>query len=311
MRNQLGGDWECPGCNAIYKDSLTTCKTCSGQKPAGVNQHDIGLPQSAVAVAPDTAERTVDLFSSSKSNWGRFVSTFLRKDEGASMRLVNTKILEAVDNRWANLPSKIAGELVSCTDLCGNVIYPCGLSLTPDETHLLVCDPGNDDPRVMVANASNGELLRNLQCSWSILKGPTQVIVVPQTGQVLVLDIDYHHVVVFAGVDDYTMVRRLGEGSGQGPRQLKFPNSLAMLDGDVADAAAPNGPVVVVADTGNNRLALWRVRDGTVVRHIGSVGDLSGQFRQPTAVTVVPAQSTGPVSPGWWWPMRVILACKC
>jgi hypothetical protein len=89
------------------------------------------------------------------------------------------------------------------------------------------------------------------------------------------------------------VVRTLGEGQGSGPRQLQYPWGLAVLDGDVADAAAPDGPVAVFADTSNHRLALWRVRDGTVVRHVGSEGDASGQFNYPTAVTVVPARSTG------------------
>ena len=61
----------------------------------------------------------------------------------------------------------------------------------------------------------------------------------------------------------------------------------------MADAAAPDGPVAVVVDTSNHRLALWRVRDGTVVRHVGSEGAAPGQFSYPIAVTVVPARSTG------------------
>jgi hypothetical protein len=66
-------------------------------------------------------------------------------------------------------------------------------------------------------------------------------------------------------VDDDTVVRTLGDGRGQGPRQLRSPWGLAVLDGDVADAAAPDGPVAVVADTWNHRLALWRLHDGTVL----------------------------------------------
>ncbi len=165
------------------------------------------------------------------------------------------------------------------------------LSLTPDETHLLVCD--RDNQRIVVADVRDGRSLRSLQGPAGTLEAPTQAVVVPQTGQVLVADHNRCHVVVFAGVDDDTVVRRLGDGRGQGPRQLQNPWGLAVLDGDVADAAAPDGPVAVVADTGNHRLALWRVRDGTVVRHVGSQGAAAGQFNYPTAVTVVPARSTG------------------
>jgi DNA-binding beta-propeller fold protein YncE len=166
-----------------------------------------------------------------------------------------------------------------------------GLSFTPDDTHLLVCDTGNH--RVVVANAQDGWSLRELRGPAGTLSCLEQAIVVAQTGQVLALDSDRHLVVVFAGVDDHTVMHTLGDGRGQGPRQLFLPHGLAVLDGDVADAAAPDGPVAVVADTFNDRLVLFRVRDGTLVRHVGSLGDAAGQFARPSAVTVVPARATG------------------
>ena len=132
-----------------------------------------------------------------------------------------------------------------------------GLSMTPDETRLLVCD--RDNRRVVVVDARDGRSLRSLQGPAGTLDFPIQAVVVPQTGQVLVTDITRHLLVVFAGVDDDAVVRTLGDGLGQGPRQLNSPYGLAVLDGDVGDAAAPDDPVAVVADTGNHRLALWRV----------------------------------------------------
>ncbi len=166
-----------------------------------------------------------------------------------------------------------------------------GLSLSSDETRLLACDEGNS--RVVVVDARDGRSLRSLQGPAGTLVTPMQAIVVPQTGQVLVVDIIRCVVVVFAGVDDDTVVRTLGDGEGSSPRQLNEPCGLALLDGDVVDAAAPDGPVAVVADTCNHRLALWRVRDGTVVQHVGSKGDAPGQFSFPSAVSVVPAHATG------------------
>jgi hypothetical protein len=167
------------------------------------------------------------------------------------------------------------------------------LSLTPDETHLLVCDAHNH--RVVVVDARDGRSLRSLQGldPEGTLAAPWQAVVVPQTGQVLVVDSRRCLVVVFAGVDDDTVVRTLGDGLGSSSRQFCFPCGLVVLDGDVADAAAPDGPVAVVADTCNHRLAMWRVRDGTVVRHVGSKGDAPGQFSHPQAVTVLPARATG------------------
>jgi hypothetical protein len=46
------------------------------------------------------------------------------------------------------------------------------------------------------------------------------------------------------------------------------------------------GAVGVVADYCNHRLALWRLRDGSVWKHIGSEGQKPGQFTGPDAVAV-------------------------
>jgi hypothetical protein len=47
--------------------------------------------------------------------------------------------------------------------------------------------------------------------------------------------------------------------------------------------------VLVVADCNNHRLALWRLCDGTVWRHLGSHGTEPGQFSNPLAVAVTSA----------------------
>jgi hypothetical protein len=47
--------------------------------------------------------------------------------------------------------------------------------------------------------------------------------------------------------------------------------------------------MVVVADQMNNRLALWRLGDGTVWKHLGSQGTEPGQFIYPRAVAVTGA----------------------
>ncbi len=164
-----------------------------------------------------------------------------------------------------------------------------GLSLTSDEMHLLVCDAGNHC--VVVADARDGRSLRELRGPVGTLAGPMQAIVVPQSGQVLVVDRGRGLVVVFVGLDDDTVVRTLGDGQGHGPRQLKDPRGLAILDGDAA--AADAGPVAVVVDTNNTRLSLFRVCDGTLMQHLGSKGMEPGQFLWPSAVAVVPARATG------------------
>jgi hypothetical protein len=117
---------------------------------------------------------------------------------------------------------------------------------------------------------------------------PAGVAVVARTGQVLV-DFGRGLVVVFAGVDDDTVVRTLGDGPGHGPRQLDRPVGVAVLDeGDAADR-----PVAVVADMNNHRLSLFRVDDDTLLRHVGSQGAAPGQFNHPQSVSVVSSQLTG------------------
>jgi hypothetical protein len=118
---------------------------------------------------------------------------------------------------------------------------------------------------------------------------PYGVAMVARTGQVLVVDWQRHLVVVFAGVDDDTVVRTLSEGHGRGPRQLCGPQAVAVLDeGDAADR-----PVAVVADSTNHRLSLFRVDDDTLLRHVGSRGAALGQFEYPKSIAVVSSEVTG------------------
>ncbi len=49
-----------------------------------------------------------------------------------------------------------------------------------------------------------------------------------------------------------------------------------VLDGDLADVAALDGPVAVLADSCHSHLDLRGLSDDTLVRHVGSKGDASG-----------------------------------
>ena len=164
---------------------------------------------------------------------------------------------------------------------------PAGMALSPDETRLLVADWNNE--RVVVADARDGRSLRTLQGPAGTLVNPYGVAMVARTGQVLVVDFERNLVVVFAGVDDDTVVRTLGDGQGHGPRQLRGPHSVAVLDeGDATDR-----PVALVADTSNHRLSLFRVDDDTLLRHVGSHGAAPGQFEYPKSIAVVSSEVTG------------------
>ncbi len=169
----------------------------------------------------------------------------------------------------------------------GQFNLPTVFALSPDETRLLVVDM--DNHRVVVADATDGRWVRTLQGPADTLVHPAGIAMVARTGQVLVVDWHRGIVVVFAGVDDDTVVRTLGDGEGHGPRQLNGPCGVAVLDeGDAADR-----PVAVVADPGNHRLSLFRVDDDTLLRHVGSAGAAPGQFNTPHAVSVVPSRLTG------------------
>jgi tripartite motif-containing protein 71 len=169
----------------------------------------------------------------------------------------------------------------------GRFNSPHGLALSPDETRLLIADSGNR--RVVVADAHDGRSVRSLQGPAGTLQQPMGVAMVPRTRQVLVTDYTLHRVVVFAGVDADTVVRIIGDGQGAGPRQLQYPYGVAVLD----DGDAAERPVAVVADSRNDRLSLFRVDDGALLRHLGSYGTAPGQFNYPNAVVVASASVTG------------------
>jgi hypothetical protein len=147
-----------------------------------------------------------------------------------------------------------------------------------------------------VADARDGRRLRTLQGPDGTLMHPRGVAMVPRTGQVLVLDYQRGLVVVFAGVDNDTVVRTLGDGRGHGPRQLghedsddEGPEGIAVLD----EGEAVDRPIAVVAYTHNHRLSLFRVDDDTLLRHVGSKGWAPGEFNSPSAVSVVSSKLTG------------------
>ncbi len=188
---------------------------------------------------------------------------------------------------YVQLRGDFVRAVVSAGTGLAQLIGPCGLALSPDETRLLVAYSRN--ARVVVADSRDGRSLRTLQGPAGTLVRPYGVAMVARTGQVLVLDWQRCRVVVFAGVDDDTVVRTLSDGYGRGPRQLCEPQAVAVLDkGDAADR-----PVAVVADTSNHRLSLFRVDDDTLLRHVGSRGAAPGQFEYPKSIAMVSSEVTG------------------
>jgi DNA-binding beta-propeller fold protein YncE len=163
-----------------------------------------------------------------------------------------------------------------------------GLSLTPDEKFLLACDRFNG--HVLVYDATNGNYIRKLTVPnisrYDDVINIHDAVVVPQTGNVLVVDNDNCYVHVLSGIDDETLVGRIGNGVGKNPSQLLGPNGLDVLND------SSNGPLVVIADTGNDRLSLFNLENRTLVRNIVGTGPMR-LFSKPYQVKVVPETITG------------------
>ena len=241
-----------------------------------------------------TANRAVKLFSSVDLGFGSAARDNLTQREAMTVGSTNKQMNMAVREHWEK--KSIAREFISSIGSEGNALgqfnEPDGMCSAIDSSGnplLLVCDSLNG--RTVVVNPSDSRCIRTLQNPVDTAQVTSAVAFLPRTGQVLVLEDEY--VVVFAGVNDSTVVRTIGRGRGRGLGQLNFPRGLAVLDGGIADAAAPEGPIAVVADTKNHRLSLFRVRDGTFMQDVGSQGSAPGQFLNPAAVVVVPAGTMG------------------
>ena len=126
-----------------------------------------------------------------------------------------------VQGRWQQ-------QLGDLGDQHGQFNRPRGLTLTSDESSLLVADSGNH--RVQVLRASDGTWLRTLSGPAGTLEEPHGVAVVPSTGEVLVTDIRRNQVVRFKSIDSDTVIDTLG-APGDGPSQFNNPCDLIILDG--------------------------------------------------------------------------------
>ena len=170
------------------------------------------------------------------------------------------------------------------------------MALTSDHAHLVVVDSRNK--RLVVCDATDGRAVSTLTPAAGVLPNPCGVVVVPDTGQLLVTDVGRHRAVLFGGLADATVVRVFGEGEGSGDRQLNHPFGVALVSAtDVALAADPSAvaaaaaerdpTLVAIADVLNHRVVLYRLADASFVRHFGSRGGAPGQFQCPRCVVSV------------------------
>jgi hypothetical protein len=188
---------------------------------------------------------------------------------------------------------------------------PWGLALTPDQTQLVVVDRCNH--RLVVLDATDGRAVSTLTPPAGVMPDPRAVAIVPHTGQVLVTDSELHQVLLFAGLHATEIIRTFGDGGeGSGDRQLYYPSGVAVLtSADVdpdADPAAGTATavgagtdcsLVAIADSGNERVVLYRLHDASFVRQFGSEGEAPGQFSSPRCIVVVPSSCTPDEHSGW------------
>ena len=234
--------------------------------------------------------------------YGFSILPYLKRQDARVLSTVNTVMHDSVESRtWQREQT----EFVHSINFRRGESNIEGISLTPDENHLLVCDRYNNcvmvfDVRDVDGIYMSGELRGTLVDKYGypdgqLLYHPSQAVVVPQTGQVVVSEFTKHTVVVFSSIHSDTVVRTLGDGHGRGPRQFRHPSSVAVLDD-------PDGPIAVVADSYNYRLSLFRIDDGTLLRHMVTAGSADTASGIPPtfpsgpgirAVTVVPAMMMG------------------
>jgi DNA-binding beta-propeller fold protein YncE len=190
----------------------------------------------------------------------------------------------------------------------GQFHNPWGVALTPDQAQLVVADQSNE--RVVVLDATDGRPMSAFTPAAGVLNEPCDVLMVPHTGQVLVADDDRHQLVLFHSLTDFTVVRTFGEGLGDGDHQLSAPGGMALvLPADVdlqadptaaaAAAAGQDSSLVAIADQDNHRVVLYRLRDATFVRRLGSHGDVPGRFDLPRCLAIIPSAYTPAGSSGW------------
>jgi hypothetical protein len=148
-----------------------------------------------------------------------------------------------------------------------------------------------------VRNATDGRAVSTTKLP-AILPAPRDVVVVPDTGQLLVTDCVRHQVVLLRGLTDLTEVGVFGHGFGHGDRYLWCPHGMALVSASgvelaadrataTAAAAGQDLTLVAIADSGNCRVVLYRLADAVFVRCIGSRGDAPGKFDHPSCVASV------------------------
>ena len=166
----------------------------------------------------------------------------------------------------------------------GELDYPYGICLDPEEKELYVADSENH--RIQVFSVE-GQFLRMWGSSGDglgQLEFPYDVKVSADGSEVFVADFNNHRVCVFR--PNGTFLRVLGGGEGRGDDQLYCPQGLALT----------SWGTVLVTEWENGRVSELSVQDGSFVRKWGKNegagstedgrGSEEGEFNEPNGVAV-------------------------
>jgi DNA-binding beta-propeller fold protein YncE len=132
--------------------------------------------------------------------------------------------------------------------------------------------------RLVVLKARDGSWVRTLSGPAGTLKRPVSCTIA-SSGPVLVTDSIRNTVVVFKSISDERVLRTLPlDAAALGhPAPFSCPWGVSVIDED-------GSPTAVVSYTWNQRIALYRIHDGALLRHIGVPGHGMGKALDPRGV---------------------------
>lgn len=222
--------------------------------------------------------RVVALFAEGLG-YGANVLPFLHRTlEGRVLHNTSNEIKSAVARiNWPRIKGKYIQEFPYTEKK--DSMYSSTLAMANDGYHLLIADCTDNCVRVFDTNKQ--QYVGILRGTNNILNRPISLATVAKTGEIIVVSTVNSILVVFPSINDDTTHRIIGNGYGNGPLELNFPRGIAILDN-----------IAIVADTLNCRIALFDIKQSSLIRHIGGTRripsySIPGQFYNPDAIAIV------------------------
>ena len=167
------------------------------------------------------------------------------------------------------------GMYEDCADVLDRMYLPRGICLSLDSSRMFVADTVHNC--IQVRSFDRGTPITRLHGSDASMRRP-HIVRMSSDGQHLFVVVpSNNHVKVLRTADDRTL--RLIGSSGARKGELRNPHDAVLLRS--ADAA---DELLFVADSGNDRVQVFRAADGEFVRSIGSFGSGPGKFDCPRGI---------------------------